>query len=497
MKILKNDFLYTLAFLSLVIFISFNFNLDFMEKFYFFTREYEKYELDELITSIVLGSIFIIYYAYRRAIDIISISKKNDWLLNHDSLTGVKNRFHLLKLIEKIDKNPQIDSISISIINIDNFNKINNHHGYEFGDKLLKCFAKRISSLAEINKGTILYRLGCDEFLVIYYNSVNKFDSKNIFNHIKQSLNSPFLIDNKIVHINHRQGVALYPGFGRNLAETINHAEFSMQYAKRKYNESLFYFDIESYITLKKKLKLEDQIVKSFLNNELYILFQPITEVETMDIVGFEALVRCCIDSKMVNPELIVETLESKGFSSIFLKWLILESLKESCEFQKDNQYLSINLTSSQILSDDFLLIVNDINKKTNKQIRFEITEQSVITQYEKLSDIQVYLEKLCIPLMIDDFGTGYSSMERLNNLAVTTVKVDKSFLDITCLKTKLIFESILNIAKLLNIEVIVEGVESEEQYQYIRNFPGIKMQGYYFSPPLKRCDLENIYRGG
>lgn len=86
-----------------------------------------------------------------------------------------------------------------------------------------------------------------------------------------------------------------------------------------------------------------------------------------MDIVGFEALVRCCIDSKMVNPELIVETLESKGFSSIFLKWLILESLKESCEFQKDNQYLSINLTSSQILSDDFLLIVNDINKKTNK----------------------------------------------------------------------------------------------------------------------------------
>lgn len=483
------DFICLLMVFVLFSFISIQSDIDLVENIYFLTREYEEWEIDEIIFVLVWASIFTTLYSYRRFCDVALMSKKSEWEVNNDVLTGVKSRKYILGFIDYLESNFDKIDIAVSFVSLNDFKMINSYYGHAYGDDLLKNVANRLLSIIESNG--VIARLGGDEFLIIYYNLKDRLEWKRNIQLISSSLNEPYLIRNKKISITHSHGAASFPECGHTIHETISSANYAMLQSKvSKYNFPTI-VDSDLYNEMLLKKEIEKKIVSSFINNELYIVFQPIVEMDDMEIIGYEALVRCSIDSCMVNPELVVETLEKNGLSEDFLRWLIFKSSQESTDFLGCNQYLSINITASQILSSSFIPLINEVSENLScKNIRLEITEHTAISDYDKLSEIILYLDEINIALMIDDFGTGYSSMDRLNQLDVKAIKIDRTFLDISSVKSKIILKSIFDVATELKMEVILEGVETIEQFFYLSNFPGIKVQGYYFQAPATKNDI-------
>lgn len=483
------DFICLLMVFVLFSFVSIHSDIDLVENIYFLTREYEEWEIDEIIFVLVWASMFTTFYSYRRFCDVALMSKKSEWEVNNDILTGVKSRKYILGFIDYLESKHKKLGIAVSFVSLNDFKMINSYYGHTYGDELLKSVASRLLSIMDSN--SVVARLGGDEFLIVYYNLIDRSDWERNVKLISAYLNEPYLIRNKKISIAHSHGVASFPECGNTIHEIISSANYAMFQSKINKDKSPIIVDRDLYNEMLNKKEIEEKIIKSFINNELYIVFQPIIEMENMQVIGFEALVRCCIDSCMISPELVVETLENNGLSEDFLRWLIIESSQESKEFLDCNQYISINITANQILSSRFIPLMDEVSESLScKNIRLEITEHTAISDYDKLSEIILYLDKANIALMIDDFGTGYSSMDRLNQLDVKAVKIDRTFLDISSVKSKIILQAIFDVATELKMEVILEGVETKDQYFYLSNFPGLKVQGYYFQAPATKNDI-------
>ena len=420
-----------------------------------------------------------------------SFDNKIQSLIYHDTLTGLPNRKKLTLICkELIEKNKEF---ALIFIDLNKFKKVNDIFGHSVGDQLLVTFSKIIKeTLGE--KGELI-RYSGDEFIVIYKDF--KGDSKFIDyyeNEIIPKFKNPIEIQEGIkITIEFSSGIAVYPRDGDNLEDLINKSDFMMYTSKSNDTPyKLLFFNDNIYRNMIYIETIKNQLKHSIENNELIIKYQPIFD-KNKYIVKAEALIRW--NNKvlgMIRPDNFIHYAEETR-EIIPIGYWIIESV---CKFINKNQLkisIGINVSLIQLLELDFIekvsRILNKYNVETNK-IYFEITESVLLEDSEIVKNNILSLRKLGIAIALDDFGTGYASFSYLKKYKLDILKIDKLFIDNASDNEFVIVGYIKRISNLLNMKVVIEGVETEKQFNELKNIGCNFFQGYYLSKVLEEDEL-------
>lgn len=455
------------------------------------------YKIAFFIVVIFIVVNILIFWLFRKIY--ISEKKKKETLefqATHDYLTNLHNRLYLDKNLNSLEKeNP----FYLFFIDLDNFKTINDSYGHEYGDKVLIEISRRLSLLKK--EKDILVRYSGDEFLLFVYD----LDSKEVEKEAKtilKELSKLYIIFNTNFHLTTSIGVSSFPNDGKTLDEIKRYADLALYESKKKKNTfTIFNENIkEKYL---KYINLESKMKKGFENNEFYMVYQP-QVCNSGNLCGLEALVRWENDEiGFIGPDVFISVAESSEQMVKLGKYILTSSLKEIKNLESElntNATLSINISIKQFMEEGFVEFLSktlDEIAFDKKKLQLEITESIFIEDIEYIIDILNKLRKENIRISLDDFGTGYSSLSLLNKLPIDELKIDKSFVDNIIDKetSKTMVESIMAIAKKMNMKVVAEGIEEIEQKEILEKMGCDLYQGYHFSKPLRIDDLKKFVK--
>ncbi len=441
----------------------------------------------------------------------ISQMKESQRLLRyqaeHDFLTGLLNRKALIKRLAQ-ERSAAIRHDrrhAFLFIDLDNFKMINDSYGHDTGDKLIKIVAKRLVGI--LREEDIVARISGDEFGVIVLNIQNDYIAgahalKQICQKIIAEISKAVMLKRQSITISCSIGVKIFPNEENDVYDIIVHADKAMYRAKEQGKNQYVFFNKEIEESMKKFAVLESEIKQSIYRHEFIFHMQPKVELSSGNIVGAEMLIRWIHPKKgLLYPDSFIVEAEQMGL----VHHLFMEALHKACAFLEKTEdifkgTLSINVSSKEILHPDFvdeIISIVSMYRFTLSSLEFEILESSLIENFELVIEKIRKLQQYGMKFSIDDFGTGYSSMTYLQKLPVDTLKIDRSFLqDFDSDTNKEFIKMIINIAKILHLSIVAEGVESEEQRVFLREHGCEYYQGYFFSKPIPEEEfLQLIYQ--
>lgn len=422
----------------------------------------------------------------------------------HDVLTGLYNRnqfFTLLRdMLEKADK--EKTSVELMLVDIDNFKKINDSLGLVYGDELVQTLAIYIDSLSSDN--IIVGRYGSDVYSVAIYDPCGKNCSDMIFKAIRDRLKRPIILTNKAeVSITVSAGVCEYPGGGRDALELIKNAEIVLYVSKQNDKGSISFYNDDILKNYDAEIILENKLDEAIRNEGLDVYFQPLYDAASGKIRGAEALVRWLKDdnSQLYSPAQFIPIAEKNGSIIDIGNFVFREVFKAIREWEikyRTKYIISVNVSSVQLAKPDFidnLQKLMELYEVSPEYLELEITESVLINDFDDTIDTLRLLNQLGIKVSMDDFGTGFSSLNYLRQLPISTLKIDKSFIDDICIdeKTAHITSSVVDMVKKLSLETVAEGVENDEQADLLREIGCDNLQGYLFSKPVSKSEFEKI----
>ena len=434
------------------------------------------------------------------------VSKKLLNLAQYDTLTKLPNRSYCSALLNRtiINAKKQRNSFAVFYVDLDNFKNINNTLGHDIGDHLLIDTAKRFQNC--LNKDDLVCRLGGDEFVFIIKN-INRFiDAENIAKRIINKLAQPYLINNYSIATSPSIGIAVFPDHSTDKTALIKSAEIAMYHAKNlgKNNYKFYTQDIDNKI--QRLALMEEYLPFSIKCNELSIAYQPQFDPNTFEVVGIEALLRWK-NSKLgtVTPDEFIPVAEQIGAIKIIGEWVLKQSCLDFLEWQKLNivskkTKLAINLSIIQVMQKDFMLsltkIIQNLKVDTN-QIELELTESIIMSDTTKTIETLEELTKLGISVAIDDFGIGNSSLNRVATIPADTLKIDKSFVNDIPKNPKSVatIKSVISLAHGLNFKIVAEGVETHEQFEFLKEHGVYAIQGFYISAPIDKEQMISLLK--
>jgi diguanylate cyclase (GGDEF)-like protein len=411
------------------------------------------------------------------------------FLAEHDTLTKLPNRnFVSIYFQQKIDKTlTEGKSGGLIFIDLDNFKNVNDSLGHAAGDQLLVEVAERLRSLEKSQYS--IARLGGDEFLLL----INPFESEQHFESIMQKIISvvsvPITLQGREVQVTPSIGVALFPNNGTQILELMRHADLAMYHAKETGKNDFAYFSKELSDAAESKMNLVSELRSALKDDQFETYFQPRVEVSSNSIVGAEALVRWNHPTKgQVQPDGFITACEESGLISELGKVVFKDAViaQRTWAAQGHDIRISVNLSPLQFneehLVDELLEIVKEQHGNPNK-IELEITESVLLGHDQCTIDKLHQLVASGFEIAIDDFGTGYSNLAYLHRYPISCLKIDRSFVN-SMDSAKPIIELIVSMAKLFDLYVVAEGVETPEQLEMLHNFYCQEYQGYLFHKP-------------
>lgn len=425
-------------------------------------------------------------------------------LAYYDSLTGLSNRVMLNEVIDEKVKNANENSSKFSIIfiDIDNFKFINDSYGHLAGDKLLIEVGNRLRKIQD-NK-TMFFRLGGDQFIVLIEDIKGKEEVEMFSKNLYEVLAKPICIDKNSFHITNSSGIVIYPEDGENFQELLKNADTAMYKSKELGKCMYSFYNSEMGEAATEKAKIQLGLHKAIKNNEFKLFYQPIVETTSGKINGCEALIRW-IRPKigMISPEKFISIAEENGTIIEIGKWVF----ENACQYAKkmhDKGYakfhVSINISPSQLLQEEFIHYILDTIKRIGIAPEFiilEITESVLIEALDLVIGKLTELKNNNIKIALDDFGCGYSSLTYLRTLPINIVKIDRTF--ISDLKShddkKNITNIIILLAKQLGLKVIAEGIEFGHQLDYLKKYDCNMFQGYLVSKPIPETEFINFMK--
>ncbi len=433
-----------------------------------------------------------------------------NFLASHDSLTGLKNRHGFVTYLRKIfeDKRHENHYSVLFYLDLNGFKSVNDTLGHEFGDKLLKAIAERLRKFKKENTMEFA-RLGGDEF-VIFLGCLSTerddavFLSQKKANEIHRVFEHPFEIDEIDLYMRTSIGVVIIEPGNDDIDEILRFADVSMYQAKRSRSESISYYNMKWDSYRQKSFALQQKLSDALRSKRFKGYFQPIVSVKEKEIVGAEVLARWYLpDGTVVRAEeFLCEAYELGIVADI--GWEILEQTCETiAEWKRKGiwrlPYVSINIDAKQMLYKGFLKRFFSLLERYDvspSEIKLEITETTLLKNYDITEVVIGRLRKEGIECFIDDFGTGYSSLAYLHKLSFSTLKVDKTFIDeIENPKDDLLLKTIVKMARELNYRIIVEGVEREKQFERLKEIDDrLHIQGYWTGKPVSKEVFEGIY---
>lgn len=437
----------------------------------------------------------------------ILVIKKNRSLANefwyyayHDELTGLHNRVSFQRDLIKILDDADILNrrAAILLLDLDRFKNINDTFGHHIGDLLLKECARKLKEFTGNNDR--VYRVGGDEFIIILSNATEQdciSTAENILNVFTKSL----FVEEYEISITPSIGISLYPENGVNSETLLKYADMSMYLAKSKGRNNFQFYSSELNEALLRTLEIENELKKAIKNDDFTLYYQPKVNLKTREIVGMEALLRWN-NSRLgfVSPAEFIPIAEETGQIVAIGEWVLKTACKQMKEWQRagfTSLRMSVNVSVFQFQHSDFIMTVKtalEENELDAKYLEVEITEsimQNIVDSMRILNE----LKSIGVKTSIDDFGTGYSSLSVLKRLPIDAIKIDKSFVDdVADKKDKSLVNAIIDIGVNLNLEVVVEGIEYEDQVSHLSINNCILGQGYLFSKPVPASDFEKIF---
>jgi len=440
----------------------------------------------------------------------ITARKRLEDQLRHDafqdSLTGLANRALFLDRLQQAVARRKTDpnfTFAVLFLDLDGFKLVNDSLGHDQGDRLLVAFAERLVPL--VHPSDTVARLGGDEFTLLLDN-ISDDQALAIPDRIRQALEKPFPIGGLEIAVSTSIGIVLQPAPELGAEEILRDADTAMYRAKAQGRGQYVLFDSTMHSQALQRLQLEIELKKAMERKEFVVFYQPIVELASGTLVGFEALIRWQHPNQgLILPGLFIPLAEKTGL----VLAIGLEVLRVSCRQAKSWQdkftphrklLISVNLAVSQLLSIHIMEEIDQILHESGlppTTLKLEITESGIMENIEIALDVLHAIKQRGITLSIDDFGTGYSSLSYLHRFPFDTLKVDQSFVfeledDVKNLE---VIRSIVSLAHNLEKKVIVEGIETEAQLALVKNLGCEFGQGYLFARPLPADEAEQLLR--
>lgn len=428
------------------------------------------------------------------------IQDKLKYQAEHDVLTGLPNRVLLIDRLNQSIYNAQRynEKVGVLFIDLDNFKGVNDSLGHSIGDILLETVAQKLNKI--IRKSDTVARLGGDEFAII----INRFDDVDVLVSIVQNimtiLNKPLSIKEHEIYTSFSIGIAIYPDDGLNADLLLKNADAAMYKVKNSGRNNYQFYTEDMTEKAFERVVLETQLRQSIEKEQLEVYYQIQTNARTEAIIGMEALVRWNHpDMGLVPPVKFIPLAEDSGFILNLDLWVMKESIKQFDKWYKEGLtpgVLSLNLSILLLEQDKFISTIKEILEELKIDTRwlsFEITETQMMRHPEKSIEKLNELNELGIKGSIDDFGTGHSSLSYLKKLPIDKLKIDRSFIkDIPYdLDDVEITKAIISMAKNLKLNVIAEGVETEEQRDFLVENGCEEIQGYFYHKPSPVKEIE------
>lgn len=422
----------------------------------------------------------------------------------HDALTGLPNR---TLMFDRLEQSINIarrsgNRLAVIFLDLDHFKKINDSLGHDVGDQVLIEISNRMKK--KMCETDTLARLGGDEFCIIL-NNIDTIDHlTDIIIKGMVIFNEPIRLDNNTIYLGGSVGISLYPDDGDQPVTLLRNADVAMYRAKSNGRNTYAFYDKEMSQQAFERLFLETALREAIDKDEFFIHYQPQVDIRQKKLIGLEALVRWQHgEFGLITPDKFIPLAEDTGMIVQLDRQVMRKAIAQVSQWNReglDIGRLSLNLAIKQMEQDDFIDFVKTVLDEYDcdaRQISFEVTESQIMRYPERSINILQQLNDLGITLSVDDFGTGYSSLTYLKRLPIDKLKIDRSFIqnlpgdpeDVA------ITRAIISLAKSLNLECIAEGVETDEQNNFLLQNGCLHIQGYLYAKPMDASDIPKFLK--
>jgi diguanylate cyclase (GGDEF)-like protein/PAS domain S-box-containing protein len=428
------------------------------------------------------------------------------YLAYYDGLTGLPNRIlftqrlnHALTQARRYKKN-----LAVLFIDLDRFKNINDTLGHEAGDHLLREIAKRFKDC--IRASDTVARLGGDEFVILLEDLADPKHATNVARKLIGTTQNSFTIGGGEYHVTASIGISIYPEDGEDDQTLMKHADIAMYLAKDHGKNNYQFYSTQINVHSFERLALESSLRRALERKEFSLHYQAKVNLRTGCITGMEALLRWMHpDLGMVSPSLFIPLAEETGLIVAIGHWVLNTACAQNKLWQEQGLpplSISVNLSARQFNDPDLLDDVGNALKGSGlapELLELEITESMVMYNPDKAVKLLSQFQAMGVTIAIDDFGIGYSSLSQIKRFPLNTIKIDRSFIkDLTENKEDAaITGAIIALGKTLNLNVIAEGVETNEQLSFLHAHHCNEMQGYYFSKPVPADEFAALLRSG
>jgi len=439
----------------------------------------------------------------------------------HDALTDLPNRALFLERLQRAFERGKKDpnyKFAVLFVDIDGFKVFNDTMGHVIGDDLIVEISRRLANCVRFedmvsrpgsivgpafhHADEVLARLGGDEFIVLVGSIQYPSDVIRVANRIQDAL-GPFTIGGRQVFISASIGVALSSTPRARAEDLLRDADIAMFRAKALGKSRCEFFEQEMHTKAVRQLELESDLRRAIEEQEFLLHFQPIVELHSGHIAGFEALVRWQRRNCLIFPDSFIGAAESSGLIVPLGQWILREACRHAREWQENHLHdlplsVAVNISPKQLTDPRLVNDIGDVLAETRVEpckLHLEITETAAMSDPERTRDILSRLKDLGVGICLDDFGTGHSSLDRLRRFPVDILKIDRSFvsnMDADA-EARQITRLIIEFAHTMDLRVIAEGIETSTQVQALRDFKCEFGQGYLFSKAVDHSRVASL----
>lgn len=452
-----------------------------------------------LIVTLCCALLLLLHMAREREHALYTIA----FQATYDPLTNLPNRAVFTEQLSHMIKQAQSNQSSLSLmcIDLDEFKQVNESLGHLVGDKLLRAVAERLKLL--VTEQDLLARLGGDEFVIVTQLSSAPEQTELMAERLVLELAKPVQVGEKSLALSASIGIAMYPNDGMSHSDLLKHADRAMYAAKQIGRNTYHFYDAAMQKEADRFVHLHNEIMNGIADGQFFLVYQPIYCLKTRSFNKCEALVRWQHPERgLISPFDFISVAERTGAIRPLGQWILQQALLDMQSFKQQGLSLqmSVNRSSQEFnvhhVADEWLQMISDAGLESRAFI-FEITESLFMDRISVQQNNILKLHQQGLQLAIDDFGTGYSALNYLSRYPVNLIKIDKSFVTDVAVaeKARSLAAVLINMAKVLDVQVVAEGVETRAQLAVLSELGCDFIQGYFFSKPLRADDLVSFIK--
>ena len=451
------------------------------------------------VCLVIVAVVIVILITYRDFAQMVEAQRRSETLSNEnlrlahlDPLTELPNRRAFFAHLDKVFAAARSNGgrLALGVIDLDGFKPVNDLYGHVTGDRLLIEVASRLSSVEVAQGSYFVARLGGDEFAYVIENPGDDQALLVQAEQIASWLRTPFSMSDTTVQVGGSIGVAVYPELAGSSAQLYERADYALYHGKSAKRGTAVLFSAEHEMRISNDSRIEHALKLADFDRELAVFFQPIVDIRSQTTIGFEALARWTSPTLgPLSPAQFIPVAERAGIIGSLTRALLRKALAAAASWSPELR-LSFNLSAYDLSSPEGVLAIVALIESSDfnpRRIDLEITETAFTHDFEQVEKSVDILRLLGCGISLDDFGTGYSSLSRLHALPLTKIKIDRSF--VTDLHknpaSRKIVKSLLALSRDMDLDCVVEGVETEAEMDALRALGGKMVQGYYYSAPM------------